>query len=284
MAEELSPHELVGKDVRRSRAPADREGAIRHHPVPADSQPEEGSFAVSDFLPIAGFRQTAGVDHDFSGTMHIDLHHMAEVAAAKQLCQAGEMISQPDVVVTAIGHDIAARLLEDNVPVCFAVALSFRKVEVADAWVSARQVGYHIARLGRGAIPDDEKLEIGESLLLDAAKRIADQVSVVMRRNQYRCARLAGSFRQSCHASDVADAFDDQCSLYGRTHRPRPTAQVAEEGRELRLERHVVFERYLDLWRIEIVRRPVPKDQMFVQAARSASRCRRCRPGSLIGD
>ncbi|MDR7224394.1 hypothetical protein J2X13_004827 [Aminobacter aminovorans] len=156
----------------------------------ADRQAEERRLAVPHFAPASRLGKASAVDDEFLWAVHIDLHHVAEISSIKQFDQAGKMPAQPEVIVAAIGDDLAARFLQDDVPVGLAMALAFWEIEIADARIVPGKRLDDVACLGRCAVADYEQLEILKGLILDAAQCIADQVRMVVRWHQYGGKRL----------------------------------------------------------------------------------------------
>ena len=162
---------------------------------------------------------------------------VGEVALGEKRLDRLDVVRQPEVVVGEVADDLASSLAQRRVPVLLPVARPLRVVEEPHARIGRGQLGHQLARDVRGAVADNEHLQVGDRLLERARDRAPERRAVVVRRDEDgRGEHHAGDAGQG---SQLRDRPHGRGSLGGAAPRRRAAVEVLEKGAQLPQERQL---------------------------------------------
>ena len=121
-----------------------------------------------------GVTDPSGADRQHDG--------VREVGGGQQVTQLRDLVGAPQVVVGLVADDLASRLGERGCPVDLAAPGSFRVVEEADPGIALSDLRDQLACLVGDAVSDHEDLDVFDCLLLHRPQRWAEELTVVVGR------------------------------------------------------------------------------------------------------
>jgi hypothetical protein len=129
--------------------------------------------------------KVGGEEDEVAFGIDANLQGVAEVGGGEQRAENLQMVGQPDIVITQIRNETAARVLQGLVPMDLAFAWSFWKIEETYAAVRRDKFRYKRAARVGNAVADNEQFEVLQGLLLNAGNGVTQGLDMLVRRNQH---------------------------------------------------------------------------------------------------